>query len=247
MTPSWNPREYQDRHAYVFKFGEDLLGLLAAQPGERILDLGCGTGQLSAAIAEAGARVTGLDLSREMLEEARAHYPHIEFVEGNAADFTLAEPVDAIFSNAALHWVKNAEGVAASVERALRPNGRFVAELGGRGNIRTILAAFRAEIGDEAKFPWFYPSIGEYASILERHGMEVRQAWLFDRPTRVEAEDGMEHWLGVFTRGVVAGMDAARANAVFKAVAERLRDRFYADGAWTLDYRRLRIVAVKTG
>ncbi len=246
MNAPWNPQSYEDRHAYVFRFGEDLLGLLAAQPGERILDLGCGTGQLSAAIAELGAQVIGLDVSTEMLAQARAHYPKIEFVQGDASDFTLAEPVDAIFSNAAPHWVKNAEGVGASVARALKPGGRFVAELGGHGNIQSVVDALRAVLGEDAEIPWFYPTIGEYAPVLERHGMEVRQAWLFDRPTQVEGEDGMENWLGVFARGAVAGMDPERAQETFKAVSERLREHHYHDGAWTLDYRRLRMVAVKT-
>jgi trans-aconitate methyltransferase len=245
MTAPWNPQTYEDRHAYVFRFGEDLLGLLAAQPGERILDLGCGTGQLSAAIAESGAQVTGLDLSAEMLAQARSNYPNIEFVQGDASDFTLPAPVDAIFSNAALHWVKNAEGVGASVARALKVNGRFVAELGGHGNIQSVVDALRAVLGPNASIPWFYPTIGEYGSVLERHGMEVRQAWLFDRPTQVEGDDGMENWLGVFARGAVAGMDREQASAVFKAVAEKLREHRYRDGVWTLDYRRLRMVAVK--
>lgn len=245
MTTPWNPQGYENRHAYVFKFGEDLLGLLAAQPGERILDLGCGTGQLSAAIAEAGARVIGLDLSEEMLSQARANYPAIEFIHGNASNFMLAEPVDAIFSNAALHWVKDAEGVGTSLARALKPGGRFVAELGGHGNIQSVVDALRAVLGSDATIPWFYPTIGEYASMLERHGMEVRQAWLFDRPTPVDGEDGMENWLGVFARGAVAGMNPQQARDVFQAVSEKLRDSRYRDGVWTLDYRRLRIVAVK--
>jgi trans-aconitate methyltransferase len=246
MTAPWNPQSYEDRHAYVFKFGEDLLALLAPQPGERILDLGCGTGQLSAAIAGSGAHVIGLDLSAEMLNQARGNYPEIEFVQGDASDFALDAPVDAIFSNAALHWVKNAEGVGASVARALKPGGRFVAELGGYGNIQSIVDALRAVIGPGANLPWFYPTIGEYASMLERHGMEVREARLFDRPTQVEGEDGMENWLGVFARGAVAGMDRARAHAVFHEVSERLRGQRYRGGVWTLDYRRLRIVAVRT-
>ncbi len=245
MTVPWNPHSYENRHAYVFKFGEDVLGLLAAQPGERILDLGCGTGELSAAIAEAGAHVIGLDFSAEMLAQARANYPAIEFIHGDASNFTLAEPVDAIFSNAALHWVKNSEGVGTSIARAFKPGGRLVAELGGRGNIQSVVDALRAVLGPQVAIPWFYPAIGEYASMLERHGMEVRQARLFDRPTQIEGKDGMENWLSVFARGAVAGMNSGQAIAVFHAVSEVMRESRYRDGVWTLDYRRLRIMAVK--
>lgn len=244
-----DPRGYQDRHGYVFRFGEELLALLAPKAGERILDLGCGTGQLTAAVAQSGATVIGLDISPEMLAQARSNYPAIEFIQGDAANFTLREPVDAILSNAALHWVRDAEGVAASIARALKPGGRFVAELGGHGNIQSVADAMRAVLGPEVKHPWYYPTIGEYATILERHGLEVREARLFDRPTRVEGEDGMENWLAVFARGALAGStmggDPRPVAEIFKAVAEKLRESRYRDGVWTLDYRRLRLVAVK--
>jgi len=245
MTGMTDPRGYQDRHGYVFRFGEDLLALLQPKPGERILDLGCGTGQLTAAVAESGATVIGLDISQEMLAQARANYPALEFIQGDASNFALSGPVDAILSNAALHWVRNAEGVAASVARALKPGGRFVAELGGHGNIQSVIDALRAVLGPNVKFPWYFPAIGEYTSILERHGLEVREARLFDRPTQVEGEDGFENWLAVFARGALGDADRRREKEMFKAVAERLRESHYRDGVWTLDYRRLRLVAVK--
>jgi trans-aconitate methyltransferase len=245
MTQPWNPSDYQNRHAYVFEFGEDLLGLLNARPGERILDLGCGTGQLAGAIVQTGAHVIGLDIASEMLAQARTNFPAVEFVQGDASSFTLPEPVDAIFSNAALHWVADDDGVGRSVARALKPGGRFVAELGGHGNIQSIVDGLRTVIGPDAVIPWHYPTIGEYSTVLERHGLEVRQAWLFDRPTHVEGEDGLENWLGVFARASVSGMSPSRAAQVFKSVSELLRPRHYRDGIWTLGYRRLRLVAMK--
>jgi trans-aconitate methyltransferase len=245
MTQPWNPSDYQNRPSYVFEFGGDLLGLLDAKPGERILDLGCGTGQLAAAIAKTGADVIGLDLAPELLEAARTNFPNIQFIQGDASNFTLAEPVDAVFSNAALHWVPDDDGVGRCVARALKPGGRFVAELGGRGNIQSIVDGLRTVLGRDALIPWHYPTIGEYSTVLERHGFEMRQAWLFDRPTHVEGEDGMENWLAVFARATVAGMSPERAKAVFKSVSDLLRPACYRDGIWTLDYRRLRFVAVK--
>jgi trans-aconitate methyltransferase len=245
MTQPWNPSDYQNRHAYVFEFGEDLLGLLNAQSGERILDLGCGTGQLAGAIAQTGAHVMGLDIASEMLAQARANFPAVEFIQGDASNFTLSEPVDAIFSNAALHWVPDDDGVGRSVARALKPGGRFIAELGGHGNIQAIVDGLRSVIGSDALIPWHYPTIGEYSTVLERHGLEIRQAWLFDRPTRVDGEDGMENWLAVFARATVARMPPERAAQTFKAVSDLLRPGHYRDGVWTLGYRRLRLVAVK--
>jgi len=237
MSTAWDAKQYQQRHSYVFQYGQAVLDLLAPQKGERILDLGCGSGQLTAAIADAGAAVIGLDSSPEMLAEARANYPAIEFRLGDAADFAVEAPVDAVFSNAVLHWVKNAAGAAGCIARALKPGGRFVAEFGGRGNNQSILDAIRELLGP-VETPWYYPSIGEYARVLEQHGLETRQAWLIDRPTPVEGEDGLEDWLAVFGRDLMG--EAER-----KMIAQKLRPTHYKDEVWTIDYRRLRIVAKK--
>lgn len=237
MSTVWDAKQYQQRHSYVFQYGQAVLDLLAPQKGERILDLGCGSGQLTSAIADAGATVIGIDSSPEMLAEARAHYPSIEFRLGEAADFAIEPPVDAVFSNAVLHWVKNAAGAAASIARVLKPGGRFVAEFGGHGNIQPVVDAIHEVLGP-VETPWYYPSIGEYATVLEQNGLEPQQAWLIDRPTPVEGEDGMEDWLAMFAR--FAPKDRLRE------VAEKLRATHYRDGVWTLDYRRLRIVAHKT-
>ena len=237
MSTAWDAKQYQQRHSYVFQYGQAVLDLLAPQKGERILDLGCGSGQLTAAIADAGATVIGLDSSPEMLGEARAHYPGIEFRLGDAADFAVEPAVDAVFSNAVLHWVKNAAGAASCIARALKPGGRFVAEFGGRGNNQSILDAIRELLGP-VETPWYYPSIGEYARVLEQHGLETRQAWLIDRPTPVEGEDGLEDWLAVFGRDLMG--EAER-----KMIAQKLRPTHYKDEVWTIDYRRLRIVAKK--
>jgi len=215
-----------------------VVDLLAPQAGERILDLGCGSGQLTAKIAETGASVIGLDFSSDMITQARANYPGIEFVQGDASDFHCGEQFDAVFSNAALHWVKNQEGVARSVSSVLKPGGRFVVEMGGHGNVEAIRSAMLEVLGP-VTIPWTFPSIGESATILERNGFEVRYATLFDRPTPVEGEDGMENWLAMYANSVV-NPDAARK------IAAKLRSSLYHDGVWTMDYRRLRYVAVKT-
>ncbi len=234
MTTEWNAKQYQERHSYVFEYGKAVFDLLAPRKGERIVDLGCGSGQLTAAIAEAGATVIGLDSSSEMLAAARAHYPELDFRPADAADFTIDPQVDAVFSNAVLHWVKNADGAAAAISRALKPGGRFVAEFGGHGNIQSILDAL-----GPIESPWYYPTIGEYATVLERHALEPRQAWLIDRPTPVEGEDGLEHWLSIFGRDITTPQQR-------KALADKLRPTHYKAGVWTLDYRRLRIVAYKS-
>ena len=241
---SWDATRYQTRHSYVFKHGEELVELLNPKPGERILDLGCGSGQLTAKIAESGARVLGIDQSAEMIAQARANYPAIEFSIGDATLFELASPVDAVFSNAVLHWVKDAAPAIACVHRALKSGGRFVMEMGGKGNTRTLLAAVR-EVAGELELPWFFPSVGEYSALLERAGFEVRFATLFDRPTTVEGENGLDDWLVMFGGKLFAGIGEDRQRDVRAQLVEKLRPAFYRNGDWIIDYRRLRIVAVR--
>jgi len=239
MNQTWDAGRYQARHSYVFAHGENLIEMLAPRPGERIVDLGCGSGQLTAKIAESGAEVIGLDRSEEMIAEAGRNFPALRFNVADATNFIVDTPVDAVFSNAVLHWVKDADRVAESVAQALRPGGRFVVEMGGKGNVQTIIDAVR-EIAGPVETPWYFPSIGEYASLLERHGFEIAFATLFDRPTRVEGEDGLEDWLTMFGGSLIGEHGGT---AFRREVANRLRPKIYRDGAWTLDYRRLQVIA----
>lgn len=245
-SSAWDAARYQDKHSFVWRFGADLLELLDPKPGERILDVGCGTGQLTNDIARSGANVTGLDNSADMLADARKNFPGLPFLLSDAAAFHFPEPFDAVFSNAALHWVKNADGAASSIARALRPGSRFVAEFGGHGNIATVQAALRAVLGPVAdeQSPWYYPTIGEYSIVLERHGLEVRNASLFDRPTPLSGDDGMDHWLRMFLPSYLSRFSPEQTNDILRQLVDRLRPSLYRDGLWTVDYRRLRIVAV---
>jgi len=253
-SQTWDAGLYDDKHAFVWRYGAELLDLLDAQPGERILDLGAGTGHLTAAIAAKGAAVTGIDASPEMVEQARALYPGIDFRLGDAAAFTVDTPLDAVFSNATLHWVRAADDAASCISAALRPSGRFVAELGGHGNIASVvdaLYAARREEGlaaGEALNPWYFPGVGEYASLLERHGVEVTYASLFDRPTALEGgEAGLRSWLAMFASSFLSDVAGAARERVIAGVEQRLRPRCYRDGVWTVDYRRLRVVAIRGG
>ena len=189
----------------------------------------------------------GLDKSPEMLSQARENYPALQFVENDIAEMRFGETFNAVFSNAALHWVKAADAAAESIANAIRPGGRFVAEMGGKGCIGSVANALREVLGPIAseRSPWFFPSIGEYVPLLERHGLEVRQAHLFDRPTPVEGEHGLEGWLKMFCGSFFTDMSEDHANQARSEVARRLRDKLYRDGVWTLDYRRLRLIAVK--
>lgn len=246
----WNPALYDAKHSFVWEFGADVLALLAPQVGERILDLGCGTGHLTAQIAKSGAHVKGIDNSEEMIREARRNYPGLDFMLADAENFQFDEPFDAVFSNAALHWMLRPERVIECIARALRENGRFVAEFGGKGNVRRVSVALlraRAELGlplPESALPWYYPRLAEYASLLEAHGLEVTFASLFDRPTMLEGgEAGMENWIRMFGTSFTNGLPAEKLQGLFRSVERQLRDEFFRDGAWYVDYRRLRVMA----
>lgn len=236
----WNASLYEQRHSFVWKSAEDLIDLLHPAAGERILDIGCGTGQLTAKLAATGASVTGLDSSAAMLEQARTAYPALTWIHASLPDFETAEPYDALFSNAALHWIRPPEQAARRMFDALKPGGRLVAEFGGAGNVASLLNAAQETFGGQADVPWYFPGIGEYAALLESCGFEVVYALLFDRLTPLEGgQDGLANWLSVFAPQWRA--------SVLEPLQEKVRPTLYdpASGQWRMDYRRLRIAARK--
>lgn len=245
----WNANLYDDKYAFVSKYGEDLIGWLAPQKGERILDVGCGTGQLAAEIAGYGAHVTGMDFSATMIEKAKKAYPTLTFDVKDVRDFAYDEPFDALFSNAALHWVEEQEAAVASMYRALKPGGRLVLEMGGKGNVQEILQAV-----DEAMWEagcrehltgewWFFPSIAEYTTLLEQTGFYVSTALHFERETRLE--NGMEGWIRMFGAFIFRRLAPEETDRIIHRAVELLKPAHYRGGAWYADYKRLRIKAIK--
>jgi trans-aconitate methyltransferase len=250
VKQNWNTELYEARHSFVWQLGQGILELLEPKAGEHILDLGCGTGQLTQQIADSGALVTGIDSSPEMIGQARQNYPALKFVLGDAAAMQFNEEFDAIFSNAALHWMQDAPAVANAMVRALKPGGRLVAELGGKGNIGNIQEALHAVLpryrgGQPPPVKTYFPSVGEYSQLLEPAGLEVRMAQLFDRPTPLEGEQGMTNWLRQFSWYSFEPLAPDKREAALAEVVEYLRPLLYRTGQWSADYRRLRIVAVK--
>jgi trans-aconitate methyltransferase len=246
----WDARLYDTQHKVITQFGETLIDLLDPQPGKRILDLGCGTGHLTAQIAERAGQVIGLDNSAEMIALARLAYPEIEFLLADAADFHITGPFDAVFSNAAVHWVLDPEGLVACVRRALKPGGRFVLDMGGKGNIAVlfggICAALQALGLPLPESPlWYFPSPAEYATLLEKHGFRINFMAHFDRPTPLQGEEAIGQWMRQFTPGVLDGIPQEQHENLIDEVERRVRPALYRDGMYYADYVRLRAIATR--
>ena len=245
----WDAALYDDKHSFVWRLAAGVLELLDAQPGERILDLGCGTGHLTAKIAEAGAHVLGVDRSPEMIRQAKERYPSLRFEVMDAREIALNENFDAVFSNATLHWINEPKRVIVSIKNLLRSGGRFVAEFGGKGNTGELLMAVQhawAKLGlaGPAPHPWYYPSVAEYAGLLEQQGFEVTHATLFDRPTPLDdGERGLRNWLEMFGSAFVEGLPEAARERLLVEIERELRPKLFHDDHWVMDYRRLRVVA----
>ena len=248
----WDANLYDAKHDFVWKYGSDVVSLLDPHAGERILDVGCGTGHLTAQIAESGAKVTGVDRSADMVAAARLAYPKLKFQVSDARNLAYRNEFDAVFSNATLHWIHEPELVLQGIWRALRTGGRFVAELGGKGNIRAMQEAFDSalvELG-AAKAgevqPWYYPSVSEYSTLAETNGFEVRLITLFDRPTGLaDGAAGMKNWIFMFGADYLARAGDERREQFLARVEEKLRPKLFRDGQWWADYRRLRLMAYK--
>lgn len=247
----WNAELYQTAHDFVWKRGAGALELLAPKPGERILDVGCGTGQLTAQLANAGAEVLGVDSSVAMIKAARVNFPALAFQLEDATKMEFRGEFSAVFSNAALHWITDPGSAIRGMRSALQPGGRLVFEMGGRGNIQTILNA----ILDALKFleipapsPWktlFFPSVSEYTTLLERMSFEVCVAELFDRPTPLEGgSEGLRNWVRQFKSHYVDLLRPDQHEVFFRLVEEKCRKKLFSEGGWQADYRRLRVKAI---
>ncbi len=249
---SWNPTLYNQKHSFVYHYGESLIDELNPQPNEQILDLGCGTGELTQRISTFGAYATGIDSSAELIAAAQQRFPSIEFRRQDAAQLSDTECYHAIFSNAVLHWVKDQSAVTRGMFQALRPGGRLVAEFGGQGNVQTIVNALREillQYGYEqqaAAQPWYFPSVGQYASLLETHGFRVQWMHHYVRPTELnDTADGIVDWLRMFAGSFLAGIATDQQDAILVEVQEKLRTELYRQGKWYADYQRLRFRAVR--
>jgi len=249
---SWNARLYDDKHSFVFKYGEDLISMLAPQAGERVLDLGCGTGHLTRQISLTGARVIGIDSSAPMIEKASAIFPDIDFRVMNATDFQFNHLFDAVFSNAVLHWVLDKEAAIDCITHHLRPGGRLVLEMGGKGNVEDIVVNTRKVLTRHGYYHnatqqlWYFPSLGEYTSLLEKKGYRINYASHFDRPTELQdTENGIKDWIRMFGNAFFKDIPEQDIDPVLEEIQAAVKPTNYRNHKWYGNYKRLRIEAIK--
>ncbi|MEP3210207.1 MAG: methyltransferase domain-containing protein [Maribacter sp.] len=252
LAHKWDAQLYNNKHSFVYDFGASLIELLDPKPEERILDLGCGSGELTHKIKELSQAVVGMDKSVEMIQRAQTQFPFIDFVVGDASDFHFEQGFDAIFSNAALHWVIQYKQAIRCMYEGLKEGGRMVVEFGGKDNVKTIVGQLRQSLlkrgfvkQSELEL-WYFPSIGEYTLALEAVGFKVSFAQWYDRPTALaDGATGIKDWLVMFCKPFLEGVDDASVFEIMNEVQASLKPKLFKNGKWYADYKRIRIVAYR--
>lgn len=250
MNIKWNANDYTDHFAFVHQYGEDVMELVDAAPGSFVVDLGCGNGALSERLKERGYRVLGVDASKDMLKKAESLHPGLSFMEGDATEFSLEEKADVIFSNAVFHWIdeKDQQKLAGNVAGQLKKGGILVCEFGGYGCAETVHSTLERNFNKRGLLylrPFYFPTIGQYAPILEKAGFRVEYATLFDRPTVQETENGLEDWIRMFVKKAFEGVPGEMADEIIGESVRELYGTLHVDGKWIVDYVRIRIKARK--
>jgi 2-isopropylmalate synthase len=244
---SWQASQYINHASFVPQLGNPVVELLNPLPGENILDLGCGDGTLTLKIAEAGAKVHGIDASESMIAAARKRGLSAEVGSGETMNFQ--DQFDAVFSNAALHWMIDYNAVINGVRKALKPDGRFIGELGGQGNIAALIDAMcsifnRHEEFGEFKNPWFFPSVTQYQQALERGGFQVSYMELIQRPTPLKT--GVREWLKIFAKNITQDLNPEQKERFYQEAEQLLKPVLFTEKeGWVADYVRLRFAAYK--
>lgn len=249
LKATWDADRYARQFGFVSSLAGGVFDLLDPQPGETIVDLGCGTGELAARIRDAGSRVIAIDSDPAMVEAAmRRLGSDVQLADGH--NFTIPEPADAVFSNAALHWMARPSEVLRSVRAALRTGGRFVGEMGGAQNVAVIIAALRTALAERnlaSRFraPWYFPTVDEYAGLLRSNGFSVARLEHFPRPTELsDCPDGVADWVRMFGNTMIDHVPVDELPSVLDRVNELAAPTLLRDGRWYADYFRLRFVAI---
>lgn len=251
MNIKWDANQYSSDFSFVHQYGNSVIDLIDDNNCGTVLDLGCGNGALSKAMVDKGYHVIGIDASKELLEIAKKNYPDIHFIDADATNFSLEQPVDVVFSNAVFHWInrEHQPDMLKCVHEALKEKGQLVFEFGGYGNNQLIHRSLEETFAEHQytyEMPFYFPTISEYATLLENAGFRVTYAILFDRTTELKGENGLKDWIKMFVKtpfSVVEDRDEKRK--IIDETVEKLRDNLYKEGRWYADYVRIRMKAIR--
>jgi len=245
-TNQWNPKTYNKHTAFVSQLALPVVDLLDPKEGETILDVGCGEGTLALEIERRGAKVIGVDMSAQMVAEAKNN--GVEAYVGSVTNLPYEDVFDAVFSNAMLHWVKDARGAVQNIGKSLKRGGRFVCEFGGEGNAYHLVSTMEKVFANHPEFgvfdnPWYFPSVEAYTTLLESEGFEVEYMEIIPRPTPM---NDIMHWLDIFANGVTEHLTPEQSETFKVECRDILKEKIYSqEKGWMLDYKRLRVRAVK--
>lgn len=245
---NWDAKDYKKNFSFVTKYGEDLLNLIDFKNVKTALDIGCGNGDLTKKIKDMGINIIGLDSSSDMINLAKQNHKDITFINESITDYKSIDTFDLIFSNACMHWISDQESTIKNISTSLKKGGQYVCEFGGFLCANHIHQALKEEfnkLGYAYKFPFYFPKIGEYTSLLEKYGLSVKYAILFDRPTPMQNGKTVIDWINMFVTQAFEDIKESDKLIILNNTYNKLKPILYQDDTWIIDYTRIRIKAIK--
>ncbi len=243
----WNAGLYDNKHDFVSKYGKGLLAFVPENKNQSILDLGCGTGTLTAQLSDFAGEIIGADSSESMITKAKEQYPNIKFTVCDALALPFEKKFDVVFSNAVFHWIADHNALLKQVHKALKPNGLLVCEFGANGNIATIENAFIdvcREFEYEYKPRFNFPTSEHFAELLKQNDFIIDKVYDYARPTSLkDNERGLANWMRQFFAFDLERMPEKVQNEIIKKVEDSTKESLWNGSEWVADYRRLRAIA----
>ena len=245
----WNSDLYDQKLNFVSRYGEALLRYVPDDKTQRILDIGCGTGMLTAELADKSGYVLGIDASEDMIRRAKEMYPQVDFKVEDSLCMTYQEDWDVVFSNAVFHWIPDHNLLLQHIYQALKPHGLLVAEFGGYGNIATIVNAY-TEVADkygyQYKSRFNFQKAEDFNALLVKNGFTVDDIYDYDRPTPIKDEAGMKHICSQFFKTELDAIPEDIAARILQEMYDMVLQKLWNGKEWVADYRRLRVIAHKS-
>ncbi|MDF2872687.1 MAG: trans-aconitate 2-methyltransferase [Anaerocolumna sp.] len=246
----WDSGLYDNKHNFVAEYGKGLLEFVPVDKSQSILDLGCGTGLLTAELAKLCGCVLGIDGSLPMIEKARRQFPKLTFEVMDALKLLFIQEWDVVFSNAVFHWIADQDLLLQKIHKSLKPSGKLICEFGAFGNIQIIEEGFRTVLEDlghiyHSKFT--FPTVEFFGSLLIKNGFVIDKIYEYDRPTPLnDGDKGLYNWARQFFETDLKGFTVAEQDFILRNLLEKVREKLWNGTTWVADYKRLRVIAHST-